>query len=187
MDNQLLSLNGTSVNLDITSLDVNNATTQLLTLVKEGNIDPLQVNVFVKKLAKIAETVTKDEDFRDISQKEFLKHNQKMCKLFGVEISYTAVHTFYDYSECGHSEYNELAKIKKYVDARMKELEKEMSLLNENIGFNKTSEEDFTIATNTKDVLVKELPVLSFIESGSVDTIYPPVKKQKMGLKFNKL
>ena len=65
--------------------------------IKSGNVNPLQGLTVIKRMAKIAEEVSKDEEIKESASKELDKHlagNTKSIQLYGATICKAATYTF---------------------------------------------------------------------------------------------
>ena len=79
-----------------------------------GNVNPLQTEVYLKNLADIIKKIREDKDVKEYVMAEAEK-NGKTFDFQGNKIVVSSKRTF-DYSKCGHSEYDRIV-------ARKKELE----------------------------------------------------------------
>jgi len=163
---------GLNINTDVIVNNIKDA-------VEFGEVDPLQVGIFVKKIEKIAKTINEDKDFKRVVHEETLKHfTDKKYKGYGMTISERAVHTTYDFAVCGDPIHNRLTQIltdvKKLLESREEDLTK---LIDNNPTFG-------TIKPPHKEVIT-QLPILMWEDGdGEEVTINAPIKYQKIGLVY---
>lgn len=152
-----------------------------------GEVDPLKGVTVVKKMAKIAEEVLKNEDIKNLALKELDKHlsgKTKSIQLYGATICKAAVHTYYDFSECNDPRLQSLLDIKSQIEHQIALYQEELKLL---IPSETKEAQMFGITKDTKDIVVENTFELSLVPSGEVVTVKAPRKIQKMGMKFMKL
>lgn len=157
------------------------------TAIKEGNVNPLAIYTVLKRNNKVAEEIFEDKEISAIVLNEaekYLSGNQKSFKLYGATICKMAVHTWYDFSGCGHPVLDELYKIRQEVEARIKALEEELKLL---IPKETKGQMSFGIQGDTKTIVVEKMPFLRFEDSDDQVVVQAPKKIQREGLKFMKI
>lgn len=120
------------------TFDANNKVADIMSGIQDkvlnGEVNPIQAAVFLKKLGKLADEFYKGEKGSVI--KELVKDDiersleGKSLTVYGAHISMGSRST-YDYASSMHPEYLELLNIKSAVDKRLKELEKELKLIAE--------------------------------------------------------
>jgi hypothetical protein len=132
---------------------------KVITEVEEGRVDPLRVALFMKTMEKIKERV--DEKLKAHYLNEAEKNcggNVKTFKYRGAEITVGAVKTEYDFTDCGHTGWNDLTKIINEATAQRKEYEATLKTL-----------------TGPTGMILDGEPLM----------IKPPVKKQVDGIKIS--
>lgn len=170
-----------------TAFDSKNFIETIKSVIKEGNADPLAVYTVLKRMAKVAEEIFDDKEISTIVLNEadkYLSGSQKSFKLYSATICKMAVHTWYDFSACGHPVLDELYKIKKEVEIRIKALEEELKLL---IPKETKGQIGFGILPDTKQIVVDKIPFLKWEETDDQVVVQAPKKIQKEGLKFMKI
>lgn len=153
--------------------------------IKNGEVNPLTAYTVVKRFEKVAKAITEDNEIKDLVLNEadkYLGGNTKSFKLHGATICKMPVYTWYDFSECGHMEYDELLKIKLQVESRLKQIEEELKLLI--LPDNKLT---LGILSDNKTIVIDKMPFLNMVEHGEEITVKAPLKMQKIGLKYMKL
>lgn len=174
------------------STDVATFTASLRDMILDGKIDAAKAGVIIKKMEKSAETLLKDTAVKAVINDATEKYldGQRKGRVFGADVAYTAVHTFYDYKDCGHPVLDALYDIQKEVDARIKLLEAELKLLvdmkNSDITPN-SGKLNFGIAPKAKTVVVEQIPTLTWVDSGEIASVKAPKKGQKMGIKYSNM
>lgn len=154
---------------------------------KEGYIDPIKAAVVLKRMAKIAEEVNKDEEIKSIILNAFDKHltgSRKSVEIYNANIVKAATYTFYDFKGCGDDVLDELYKIEKEVKMWIKAHEEELKkfILDE-----KKQSSAFGVESSAKEMTFENIPKLVWEGYGVVKQVEPPKKIQKMGLKFMKV
>lgn len=153
--------------------------------VTEGEVDPVKTGVILKKMAKISEEVLKDEKVKDIITNETKKYIEGGDKVvFGATVNHQAVYTFYNFEHCGDPLWNKLDEIEKQVKAAKKDREDYLKTL---IPKDTGKTPGFGIKKDTVSIIIEELPKIVVESSGEVIEIKPPIKAQKMGIKYSKL
>lgn len=142
-----------------------------------GDVNPVQVGIFLKKTEKVIEELKKDDEVKSLIYNETIKFfENKKYSTFGVTITERAVSTNYDFDVCNDPIYNRLmainTQLKELLDTRKETLKK---LIDENPSIG-------SIKGDYKEVVLS-LPELIWIEGdGEEVTIKPPIKYQKRGL-----
>ncbi len=144
--------------------------------VKEGNINPLEMMITIKRLAKIVELTTDsqkgDKEVREI----FLKATQmaldggKSVDMFGANLRVQATGVHYDFNECNDSVLNELYKIQTEVKEAIDKREAEIKIL-------LPAEDNKTLGIRSKKIIQEGVPTLTWSDDEFDETIYPPIKK----------
>lgn len=139
---------------NLTKSQITKLTGQIVQSVAEGNLDPILTLAQAKKLEVIAKdiktAIKEDVDFAlDKHEKSFTMHSINFVK--------APTYTKYDFTNCGHVEWEELtAKINLLIERRNK-IEKFLQNMPEDSGI---------LDENTGEVL------------------RPPIKKQTMGVRM---
>lgn len=143
----------------------------------EGELNPLEVSIFLKKVAKIEKELTEGENGKKVKEAivdEILKYQVKSTsKAYGAEIR-EQNRSFYDFSVCNDELWNDLTEIEKKVAALKKEREEELKALHpdnqktKGFGIQKTSlNTEYTV-----DLIIEKIPV-------EVYDVEPPLKGVK--------
>lgn len=99
----------------------------------EGNVNPLEINIFLKKVGKIAEEMVKGEkgsQIKELILDEIVKNQEgtsKTINVFGTQIR-ESNRKYYDYTNCNDIVWEELDKIEKQVKELKKKREEELKL-----------------------------------------------------------
>lgn len=152
---------------------------------KNGEVNPLDAMIVVKRFEKVAKICLEDQVFKDLASDEadkYLSGSTKSFEKASAIISKGATYTIFDFSECGHSELDALYKIEAEVKVHIKNLEDELKLL-----VPKAGSEDFSIKSDKKEVLITKIPFLNWASTEDQVTVKAPQKFQRTGLKFNKV
>jgi hypothetical protein len=129
---------------------------QIIENVQNGNANPLEVKVMMRALRAVAEEVEEEIDDNAISEAE--KYSEKVVEMYGARIEKAEVGVNYNYASSGLSEWEKLdAEIKALTDRRK---EKETFL--------RALKEPMTVVNES---------------TGEIETIKPPLKKSKSGIK----
>lgn len=130
---------------------------QVINEVADGKRDPLQILVLCKTMEEIADKIRKGTIEFQVREAE--KYGDKPFEFQGTELHYTSVKTDYDYANCKDPVLNWLEKI---GEENAKQIEGRKKFL-------------------------KAVPYEGLTEldegSGELIKIYPPAKKERMGLK----
>jgi hypothetical protein len=151
----------------------------LVDKLREGYINPIQFHLAMKRMEKLVEVVSKNDDAKDIIISEVRKNlsgNVKTVKMFGASLSVAATYTYYDFRECNDIYLNELYDIQEKVKQLIKDREDELKLLIPN-------NNDLRIPTATK--VIDRMPSLEWTELGQDCVVSAPIKKQKEGVKVS--
>ena len=83
--------------------------TSLKNAIKNGEVDPLTIHMFLKRTEKLSEIVKKDEEVREAIVNAACLHSpDKTFDFLGASLKVGAVHTAYDFSVCGDLVWNNL-------------------------------------------------------------------------------
>ena len=130
---------------------------QIVSSVRDGNANPLEVKVMMRALRAIAEEVEEEIDENAITEAE--KYSEKVIEMYGAQIHKSEVGVSYDYASSGFTEWEQWDVVVKNATETRKEKEAFLRALKEPIT---------TLNENT----------------GEVETIRPPQKKSKSGIKI---
>jgi hypothetical protein len=140
----------------------------------EGNVDPIQMYVALRRIGKIVES-TVDSSKGDKEIKELFKEKVRLAldggksiDIFGANLSIRNTGTRYDFSESKDSVLNELYKIRDLVKEQIDEREKTIKAMFPNGGTSK-------LGIQAKKVIQEGLPMFSYSDDEFEETIYPPV------------
>ena len=130
---------------------------QIVRGVKDGNANALEVKVMMRALRAVAEEVEEEIDENAVREAE--KYSEKTIEMYGARIEKGEVGVSYDYAASGLSEWEQL-------DAQIKTLTEQ-----------RKEKEAFLRA-------LKEPMTRLHEETGEIETIRPPQKKSKTGVKI---
>lgn len=105
---------------------------RLVETVLEGDVDPLRVEAQMCNIEQIVKTYRKDERVKDILLQEAERyHKDELSNLYNSKFEIKEVGVKYDYSVCGHPEWEKLNEAINELTERKKNLEKELQLKRE--------------------------------------------------------
>lgn len=163
-----------SVISQLAQFDHQGVSETIIANVKSGELDPLRVHMFLKRIEKIAEVVKKDADVKEAVNAAGNAYGDKAFDYMGATLKMGAVHTAYDYSTCGDPLWDNLneimANVKEMIKARELVLK---AAFPENIGF----------GFKPPIMVVQDLYSLQTMDCGEEFTLSQPRKIQQMGLK----
>lgn len=166
------------------AIDVKDQVILISTAIMNGDVNPAKAGVFLKRMEKIAKEVLENKEVKDTIEEDTIKYiTGSKDKIFGASISHCAIYTGYDFSNCGDPELDSLYDIQEIIKAKIKDKEDALKLIipKEKQGAN------FGIKSSNRNMLIEQTWQLKEINSGEILEIRPPVKFQKMGLKYMKL
>lgn len=131
---------------------------QIIQAVKEGEINPLQVRIWIKTMEEIIERVKKETSENQLREAE--KWSEQKFQYLGATIEKADVKTEYDYSVCGDIDYELFEVALNTAKESLEDRKKFLRSLKEPL-----------------DILDKD--------SGEVRTVRPPLKKSTAGLKVS--
>lgn len=160
--------------------------------IKSGNVNALEAYTVVKRMGKVSEKVLEDKEIKELADKEFDKYvgeikGGKSLQRYGASISKSAIHTFYDFSDCNHDELNAWYQIVEQAKQRIEQIEAELKLLVPKDDYKAGAIPGLGIQNNGKQVVFEKLPKLIMEDYVEVGHVEPPRKVQKIGLRYNKL
>lgn len=138
------------------SAEVARFSKQVIEAVKTGNANPLEVLVMLRSLEAVSELVR--EEIKDNVLTEAGKYSEKVIEAFGARIEKSEVGIAYDYATSGDSEWEAMSSELRSLKARLSERETFLRALKEPM-----------------DRLHKE--------TGEIETIKPPFKTSKSGVR----
>lgn len=131
---------------------------QIIQAVKEGEINPLQVRIWIKTMEEIIERVKKETSENQLREAD--KWSEQKFQYLGATIEKADVKTEYDYSVCGDIDYELFEVALNTAKESLEDRKKFLRSLKEPL-----------------DILDKD--------SGEVRTVRPPLKKSTAGLKVS--
>lgn len=144
--------------------------------VAEGNINPIEAFLVLKRFSKIVELTLDsqkgDKELREIFKTSVQKalDGGKSVTMFGATLSLQATGVKYDFTECNDSVLNAAYKIQKEIEEFIKKREEEIKVL-------LPSEDNKTLGIRSRAIIQTGVPTLSFSDDEFEETIFPPVKK----------
>ena len=141
----------------------------------EGAVDPLQVHMFLKRIEKITELVKTNKDVKEAVIKAASSHSpDKAFAFMGASLKVGAVHTAYDFSECGDLLWNNLNEMVTKFTAMKKAREEQLKVaFPENIGF----------GFKPPRMIIDHLYHVETVDCGEEVVLNQPKKIQQMGVK----
>jgi hypothetical protein len=152
----------------------NQSSKELTALIKErvinGEIDILTVMAFLKKTSKIAKNLMEDAEIKEILLEDFdtLSSQLENKTVLGVKIR-SSKSTKTDYSNCNHTELNEIDAIIRQLNYRKKEIQEQLKAIPQG---------------TTQEIVIKKVPTLDTETSGELIEVSPPVKVSKDTIVF---
>lgn len=153
---------------------------ELIYQIKEGNIDPIQTFIALKRVKAVEELCLDsqkgDKELREIILKSVSAaiDKGKNITMFGAELSTRAVSTRYDFSECGDSVLNELYAIETRVKNAIKTRETEIKAI--------VPADSNKLGLQTRKIVQTGMPSLTWDENEWEENINPPIKYQTEGV-----
>ena len=147
----------------------------IINSILEGEVDPLQVHMFLKRIEKIAELVKTNKDVKEAVTKAASSHSSdKAFDFMGASLKVGAVHTAYDFSECGDLLWNNLNEMVIKFTALKKAREEQLKVaFPENIGF----------GFKPPRMIIDHLYHVETVDCGEEVVLNQPKKIQQMGVK----
>lgn len=156
-------------------LDHETLSANIIEAVKNGEVDPLDVHLAMKRIDKIQELVGKDKEVKEAVLTAARKHRESGQFVYkNAKINVQATHTWYDYSNTNDLYYERLLELQDKIKAAVKEREEWLKT-------QIPSEKTLSIKKTT--VIIEELPDITMLECGEEVIINPPVKMQSIGVK----
>ena len=143
--------------------------------IKNGEIDPLVTHMFLKRTEKLAELVKEDKEVKEAITKAASSHSpDKAFEFMGASLKVGAVHTAYDFSECGDLLWNNLNEMVTKFTAMKKAREEQLKVaFPENIGF----------GFKPPRMIIDHLYHIETVDCGEEVVLNQPKKIQQMGVK----
>lgn len=129
---------------------------QVIDEIREGRADVLRVKALCKSMEIIADRI--DKNTRSEQERAAALHGEKPFMLAGAEMHYTPTYTKYDYTVCGDPVWNTMKL--------------NLAELNEMIA----NRETFLRGIQGKEILTDK-------DTGETCEVFPPLRKQTMGVK----
>ena len=147
----------------------------IINSILEGEVDPLQVHMFLKRIEKIAEIVKTNKDVKEAVTKAASSHSpDKAFDFMGASLKVGAVHTAYNFSECGDLLWNNLNEMVTKFTAMKKAREEQLKVaFPENIGF----------GFKPPRMIIDHLYHVETVDCGEEVVLNQPKKIQQMGVK----
>ena len=95
---------------------------EIIDAVQNGEVNPLQLDVYLKSIEETIDRVRKDADVKTAILTESAKYAEKTFNAFGAEIT-KFTRTTFDYEACGDSVWDGLRATEKQTKASLKERE----------------------------------------------------------------
>jgi len=151
----------------------------------DGDIDECKAGIILKKMAKISEEVLKDSEVKEAIREDTLRNleNGKPTRIFGATVSHAPTYTFFKFDDCNDIYWDELDSIERSVKALKKERETFLKTLIPT----KSNLVPMGILKTGKTEIIEQLPKLIWEECGEIVELVPPIKGQKMGIKYSGL
>lgn len=151
---------------------------QIANAIVEGTVDPLMIQIFLKRMEAIQKELKGNEEVKRIMLDEAYKHNAdgKTFPFMGADILVGAVHTSYDFSVCGDILWDNLNEIFNQV----KEMKEEREAFLKAAFPEKVSKFGFNPPPT---VIVHNTYSLVSNDCGEEITLKAPLKRQQQGLK----
>lgn len=107
----------------LTKVGINETASQIVQALENGDVSPLDLKMAFKAIDTLGEKVKKSLDSHLV---EVASKYEKTFMYKGSEFTTMEAGVKYDYSECGHPEYNELVAQIAMLDKRKKEIESDL-------------------------------------------------------------
>ena len=172
MENKQLQLQTVANLAQLNHEEVSNT---IITSILAGEVDPLQVHMFLKRIEKITELVKTNKDVKEAVTKAASLHSpDKAFAFMGASLKVGAVHTAYNFSECGDLLWNNLNEMVTKFTAMKKAREEQLKVaFPENIGF----------GFKPPRMIIDHLYHVETVDCGEEVVLNQPKKIQQMGVK----
>lgn len=173
--------------LKMVNLPFENIAESIIEQVTEGNIDPIQMYLALKKMEKVVKLTIDSSDgnkeLREICKDAVRKSldGGKSLEMFGAKLRMQATGTWYDFSNCNDTVLNELYKIQKEVNELIKTRETEIKAL-------LPAEDNKKLGVRTRPIIQTGFPQFTIDENEWEDVLNPPIKNagESIIVTFNK-
>ena len=172
MENKQLQLQTVA---NLAQLNHEEVSKTIINSILEGEVDPLQVHMFLKRIEKITELVKTNKDVKEAVTKAASLHSpDKAFEFMGASLKVGAVHTAYDFSECGDLLWNNLNEMVTKFTAMKKAREEQLKVaFPENIGF----------GFRPPRMIIDHLYHVETVDCGEEVVLNQPKKIQQLGVK----
>lgn len=149
----------------------------LITAIKEGQVDPLMAHIFLKRIEKIQDILKDDKEVKELIKTEASKHelDGKTFAFMGAKLQLTSVHTAYKFEECNDILWTNLNEIFERVKAMKTERETFLKAA--------FPEKSSLFGVVSPKVVIDQLYTLEATDCGEEVTLNAPVKYQQQGVK----
>lgn len=156
--------------------------------VASGRYEPAKLGVVLRRMKDGIEEALKIPSVSEAIRNDTVRYIEKgkTAVIFGAKVTEQSVYTTYDFTVCEDPLYNRLVQLKKEIDEKLKLREDFLKLLLKEYE-SQANKGGLKVVNVDKEEIVGKLPILSEEQSDEVATIKPPLKYQKMGLKYSNL
>ena len=168
-------LTGIQKFMNISVIPHDNVAKEIAHQVKEGIVDPIQVYIALKRVAKIEELCLDsqkgDKELREIILNKVRQslNGGKNIDMYGANLRIQATGTRYEFENCGDSVLNKLMEIEKEVKARIKQRQ-------DFIKVTLPPDDTKSLTIRSKKVIQEGVPSLVWSDDEFEETIFPPIK-----------
>ena len=168
-------LTGIQKFMNISVIPHDNVAKEIAHQVKEGIIDPIQVYIALKRVAKIEELCLDSQkgnkELREIILNKVRQslNGGKNVDMYGANLRIQATGTRYEFENCGDSVLNKLLEIEKEVKARIKQRQ-------DFIKVTLPPDDTKSLTIRSKKVIQEGVPSLVWSDDEFEETIFPPIK-----------
>lgn len=161
--------------LQMVNLPFENIAENIIQQVTEGNVDPVQMYLALKKMEKVVKLTIDSSDgnkeLREICKDAVRKtlDGGKSVEMFGASLRMQATGTWYDFKGCNDTVLNELYKIQTQVNELIKTREGEIKVL-------LPAEDNKKLGVRTRTIIQTGFPQFIIDENEWEDVISPPIK-----------
>lgn len=103
--------------------EINNFSEMLLNGINSGEIDPLKIHVQLKAIESVIKKVNDSEDYKKAIRTQSEQYGSKSFTAFGAKVELAETGTKYDFSNCNHTEYNDICNQIKALESNKRDLE----------------------------------------------------------------
>ena len=159
---------------DLAQLDHIALANTIINSVLEGEVDPLQTHMFLKRIEKISEIVKENKQVKEAVTNAASQYGDKPFDFMGATLKVGAVHTAYDFSSCGDITWNNLNELFNTIKELKADREKVLKAAfpdNPKFGF------------TAPRVVVDKVLALTEMDCGEEVVLAAPRKIQQTGVK----